>query len=127
MNSERAGLPKVFSDNQFLIMFEAQTENSVVIYYGENLPNMPVRRDSGNNMLQSLPTALKEIFQDACLEAVNKSDVVYRHGMIKAPTGDSILYRSIFMPLRSDTQPDRIYVFGAFSNETGGTELLAAA
>ena len=116
----------VFTENHFLIMVDAHTSNTVVIFYGDNLPNMLHQNNLGNSLQQTLPASLKGIFQDACLEAVKTSDVVYRHGMITAASGDSVLYRSIFMPLWSDSQTDRIYVFGAFSNEEGATELLAA-
>lgn len=117
----------VFTESQFLIMFEAHTSNSVVIFYGSDLPNMLHQRNGENSMQQTLPASLKSIFQEACLETVDKGDMVTRHGAITASSGDSVLYRSIFMPVRSDSQPDRIYVFGAFSNEKGCTELLAAA
>ncbi len=127
VKADRVDELDVFTDNQFLIMFEAHTSNSVFIFYGGELPKLRIRRNLESSMQQTLPKALKATFQDACLEAVSISDVVYRHGMITASSGDSVLYRSIFMPLRSDSQPDRIYVFGAFSNEQGGTELLAAA
>lgn len=127
VKADRVDELDVFTDNQFLIMFEADTSNSVFIFYGGDLPNMMDRRNMGNTVQQTLPASLKGIFQDACMEAVDKADAVYRHGMIIASSGDSVLYRGIFMPLRSDSQPDRIYVFGAFSNEEGGTELLAAA
>ena len=117
----------VFTENQFLIMFEAHTSNSVIIFYGDDLPDMLDRHNAGNSMQQNLPASLKGIFQDACREAVDRGGVVHRHGMITASSGDSVLYRSIFMPLRSDNQADRTYIFGAFSNQEGGTELLAAA
>ena len=127
VEADMANEQDVFTEDQFLIMFEAHTSNSVVIFYGGELPKLRIRRNLENSMQQTLPKALKKTFQDACMEAVSISDVVYRHGMITASSGNSVLYRSIFMPLRSDSQPDRIYVFGAFSNEQGGTELLAAA
>ncbi len=122
-----AGGQEIFTENQFLIMFDVYSTNSVVIFYGSELPNAPLRRNVGNSLQSTLPATLKEIFHDACMAAVDSGDVVYRHGMISAPSGAGVLYRSIFMPLRSPSHSDRIYVFGAFSNEDGGAELLAAA
>lgn len=118
---------EVFAENQFLILFEAATSNSVVIFYGSELPNLLFRRNVGNNLQQNLPAALKGIFFSACMEAVNTGEAVYRHGKISTSFGGGVLYRSIFMPLRSGNHSDRIYIFGAFSNEEGGGELLAAA
>ena len=118
---------EIFTEHQFLIMFETYSTNLVIIFYGSELPEMLVGQTVGNNMRQSLPMALKDVFQEACMEAVDGGDVVYRHGMINAPSGAGVLYRSIFMPLRSGSDPDRIYIFGAFSNEAGGGERLAAA
>lgn len=125
--SEMMEAQEIFTGNQFLIMFEAYSTNLVIIFYGSELPEMLVGQAVENNMRQSLPMALKNVFQEACMEAVNDGDVVYRHGMINAPSGAGVLYRSIFMPLRSGSDPDRIYIFGAFSNEAGGGEQLAAA
>ena len=118
---------EVFTANQFLIMIEAYTSNTVVIFYGSELPNMLVRRNLGNSLRQTLPSALRKIFRDACMEVVEHGAAVYRHGMISPSSGGGVLYRSIFMPLRSGSRSQHIYVFGAFSNELGGTERLAAA
>lgn len=116
---------EVFTDNQFLIMFEASSTDLVVIFYGDDLPNMLVRRNLGNSLKNSLPPAMKDIFHDACMEAIDHGDAVYRHGMIGTPSGASVLYRSIFMPLRTESDPNRVYVFGAFSNEADGGRLAA--
>lgn len=124
---DMAGEHEVFTENQFLIMLEAYSTNTVVIFYGNELPNMLARRHVGNSLQRTLPAALRDIFHEACREAVDNGDVVYRHGMIGTPSGADVLYRGIFMPLRSASNPDRIYVFGAFSNEAGGAERLAAA
>lgn len=123
MSEER----EVFTANQFLIMIEAYTSNTVVIFYGGDLPNMLVRRNLGHSLRQTLPSALREIFRDACGEVAERGEAVYRHGMIITSSGDGVLYRSIFMPLRSGSRSQHIYVFGAFCNEPGGTERLAAA
>lgn len=118
---------EAFTENQFLILFEPRSSNSVMIFYGNELPTMPGRRNVGNSLQQTLSPSLRNTFRDACVEAVEKGDVVHRRGMIDTPSGATVLYRSIFMPLRSGGQSDRIYVFGAFSNQEGGAELLAAA
>lgn len=126
-NSKMMEGREIFTENQFLIMFEAYSTNLVVIFYGSELPDMLVGQTIGHNLKQSLPMALKDVFLEACMEAVDGGDVVYRHGMISVPSGAGVLYRSIFMPLRSGSDPDRIYIFGAFSNEAGGGEHLTAA
>lgn len=125
-SAEMADEYEVFTDNQFLIMYEASSTDLVVIFYGDDLPNMLVRRNLGNSLKHSLPPAMKNIFHDACMEAIDHGDTVYRHGMISTPSGDGVLYRSIFMPLRTETDPNRVYVFGAFSNEAGAAGRLAA-
>lgn len=124
--ADPAGEREVFAENRFLIMLEAHSMNPVVIFYGSELPNMPVRRKVGNSLQNSLPAALRDIFHDACMAAADNGDVVYRHGAIGAPCGAGVLYRGIFMPLRSASHPASTYVYGAFSNEKGGAELLAA-
>ena len=118
---------EVLSANHFLIMIEAYSSNTVVIFYGSELPNMLVRRNVGKSLRKTLPSALREIFQDACTEVADNGEAVHRQGVISTSSGDGVLYRSVFLPLRSAGQPERIYVFGAFSNEQGGTLLLAAA
>ena len=118
---------KVLTENQFLILFEPYTSNSVVIFYGSELPNMLEQRNLGNDLQQTLPSCLRDLFHEACREAVEKGDVVYRDGSIYTPSGADVLYRSIFMPLRSDNFSNRIYIFGSFSNQDGGTALLAAS
>ncbi len=118
---------EVFTANQFLIMIEAHTSNTVVIFYGSELPNRLVRRNLGHSLRQTLPLALREIFRDACGEVLEHGETVYRHGKISTLPGDGVLYRSIFMPLRTGSHSEHIYIFGAFSNELGGTERLAAA
>ncbi len=124
---DMAGEHEVFTENQFLIMIEAYSTTPVVIFYGSELPNMLAPRHVGHSLQRILPAALRDIFHEACGEAADNGDVVHRHGMIGTPSGADVLYRGIFMPLRSASHPDRIYVFGAFSNEDGGAELLAAA
>ena len=125
--AHRAGQREVFTANQFLILFEPYSSNSVIIFYGHDLPELPLLRMAGKNLHETLPAALKGIFHGACMEAAGNGDAVYRHGSIRSPSGVDVQYRSIFMPLRSASQNDRIYIFGAFCSEQGGTELLAAA
>ena len=122
-----AGQREVFTANQFLILFEPDSSNSVIIFYGRDLPERPSLRMAGKNLHETLPAALTGIFHDACVEAAGNGDAVYRHGSIRLPSGVDVLYRSIFMPLRSASQNGRIYIFGAFCSEQNGTELLAAA
>lgn len=122
----KAGKQEVFTDNQFLIMADPYTENSVVIYYGNALPKVLGRRNVGKNVQSFLPDALKDIFLEACKEAAYSDNEVYRQGEITTVSCEGVLYRSVFMPLRSDSQNKHIYIFGAFSNETGATKLLAA-
>lgn len=117
---------ELFTENQFLIMVNADTTESVIIFYGSDLPNMLGPDNVGNSLQRTLPAALKDIFQDACMEAVNNGNAVYRNGMVDTPSGNDVLYRSIFMPLRAVSHPARVYVFGAFSNESGGERLVAA-
>ena len=107
-------------------LWDEARSGTVVIFYGSELPNMLVRRNLGNSLRQTLPSALRKIFRDACMEVVEHGVAVYRHGMISPSSGGGVLYRSIFMPLRSGSRSQHIYVFGAFSNELGGTERLAA-
>ena len=121
------GEQEALAENQFIILFEPRSSNSVVIFYGSELPQMLGPRNLGNGLQQTLPLCLRDTFREACMEAVEKGDVVYRDGRINTLSGADVLYRSIFMPLRSGSQSDRIYIFGAFSNEAGGAELLAAA
>lgn len=118
---------KGFTENQFLILFEPYPSNSVVIFYGAELPDLPILRVVGKNLHETLPAVLRDIFHDACLEAADSGDAVYRHGMIRPPSGAHALYRSIFMPVRSESHADRIYIFGAFSIKEDGAKLLAAA
>ena len=126
-SAHRAGQREVFTANQFLILFEPYSSNSVIIFYGHDLPELPSLRMAGKNLHETLPAALTGIFHDACVEAAGNGDAVYRHGSIRLPSGVDVLYRSIFMPLRSASQNGRIYIFGAFCSEQNGTELLAAA
>lgn len=122
-----AGGQEIFTENQFLIMFDIYSTDSVVIFYGSELPNALTRRDVGKSLQCTLPATLKELFLDACMAAVESGEAICRQGMISALSGAGVLYRSIFLPLRAASYADRIYVFGAFSNEDGGAELLAAA
>ena len=116
-----AGEQEEFMENQFLIMFDINLKNPVVIFYGSELPKVVGQREADTGLQLFLPAALSEIFSDACMEAINNGAVIKRHGMINTPSGASVLYRSIFMPLRSEKEhPDYTYVFGAFSNEDGG-------
>ncbi len=125
--AHRAGQREVFTANQFLILFEPYSSNSVIIFYGHDLPELPSLRMAGKNLHETLPATLRSIFHGACTEAAGNRDAVYRHGSIRSPSGVDVHYRSIFMPLRSASQNDRIYIFGAFCSERGGAELLAAA
>ena len=118
---------EVLSENHFLIMIEAYSSNTMVIFYGSELPNMLARRNVGENFRKTLPSTLREIFQDACMEVADNGEEVHRQGVISTSSGDVVLYRSVFLPLRSAGHPERLYVFGAFSNEQGGAALLAAA
>ena len=125
--TDLAGEQEVFTQNQFLINFDTYSNISVVIFYGSELPKAVGQRNVGTSLQSFLPTALSEIFSDACMEAVNSGDVVNRYGMIKTPSGASVLYRSIFMPLRSEkNHPDFTFVFGAFCIEDGGGEHISA-
>ena len=124
-NAVKAGQQDVFTENQFLIMIDPNTEYSVFIFYGHALPQVPGRRNAGISAQNFLPNALKDIFLDACEETVDSDKEVYRQGEITTASGESVLYRSIFMPLRSDNL-EHNYIFGAFSNETGATDLIAA-
>ena len=118
-----AGEQKEFTENQFLIMFDINLKNSVVIFYGSELPKLVGQRKVDTGLQRFLPAALAEIFSDACKEAINNCAVIECHGMINTPSGVSVLYRSIFMPLRSEKEhPNYTYVFGAFSNEGGGRD-----
>ena len=125
--ANKAGKREVFTENHFLIRIDPASENSVVIFYGDGLPNPPGRRIEGKSLRHCLPAVLRDIFQDACMEAAGHGDVVYRQGEISTLSGARVLYRCIFMPLRSEGHPDHVYIFGAFSNEAGGGERLAAA
>ena len=122
-----AGQREVFTAIQFLILFEPYSSNSVIIFYGHDLPKLPSLRMAGKNLHETLPAALKGIFHVACMEAAGNGNAVYRHGSIRSPSGVDVLYRGIFMPLRSASQNDRIYIFGSFSCERGGADFLAAA
>ncbi len=123
--SGKAGGQDVFTDNQFLIRTAPMSDNSVVMFYGDALPKVPGRRNMGISVQNFLPNALKDIFREAYEEAANSDKEVYRQGEITTASGESVLYRSIFMPLRSDNL-EYNYIFGAFSNETGATDLIAA-
>ena len=120
-----AGEQEILTENQFLILVDAHLPNSVVIFYGSDLPKLVGQRNVRRSLQSFLPVALSGIFSDACMEAVNNGDVVNRHGMINTPSGASVFYRSIFMPLRSENKhPDCTYVFGAFSSEDVGGERI---
>ena len=53
----------IFTENQFLIMHDADSSKSVVIVYGGELPNMLGRSPVGNRLQCTLPITLKDIFQ----------------------------------------------------------------
>ena len=125
-NAVEAGKQMIFTDNQFVIMVDPYLANSVFIFYGNALPNVLGRRNVGINVQNFLPHALKDIFLEAYKEAAKSNKEVYRRGEITIASCEGVLYRSVFMPLRSDRQNNHKFIFGAFSNETGSTELLAA-
>lgn len=116
----------ILAENQFLIMVDDNPLNSVIIFYGSDLPNQPAYRDADSNLQLSLPASLRSLFQDACREAVESLEVVYRQGKISTKSDVGVLFRSIFLPLRSGHNPERCYVFGSFSNDVGGGDSLAA-
>lgn len=125
-NAVEAGKQMIFTDNQFVIMVDPYLANSVFIFYGNALPNVLGRRNARISVQDFLPNALKAIFIEAFNEAAKSDKEVYRQGEITTASGEGVLYRSVFMPLRSDSQNKHNYIFGAFSNESGFTELLAA-
>ena len=125
-NAVKAGKQEVFTENQFLIRADPNAAIYVFMIYGNALPKVLGGLHLGMSVQNFLPNALKDIYLEACLEATNSDNEVYREGEITTASGEGVLYRSVFMPLRSDGKSKHIYIFGAFSNETGATELLAA-
>lgn len=123
-----AGTQQIFTDNQFLILFDTHLNNSVVLFYGSKLPKAVGPRHMGSSLQGFLPTALSRVFSDAIMKAVNNDTVVNRDGTINTKCGASLLYRSIFMPLRlGEDHPNCTYVFGAFSHQRSDSEHISAA
>ena len=57
--ANKASKREVFTEKHFLIRVDAASENSVVIFYGADLPESPGRRTEGKGLRHSLPAVLK--------------------------------------------------------------------
>ena len=101
--------------NEFLVHFDDDAVNPAFMVCGDDIA-LPLGEDGATD------PALRDMFREACTEAVRGGDMVFREGTAKTAPNIAVNYRCSFMPVRSDRLTGIIYIFGAY-----GTKALTAA
>ena len=112
------GLPDVdeIGSHNFLLKCDADPGLSVFILSGDAVQTDLGGRPIGATLKESVPIEIAETLCMACAEAVVQEKPVFGAGSYKSESGKEVLYRTVFMPVRSSDLFDTGYVFGAFSS-----------
>lgn len=123
--SQRQGKPPVlrdldlsadhdFRDRFILVRTEQRLEKSIIVLCGEAV-QAACRVDLlGKTLLQALPTAVSRKLCHAWADAHRQVKPIEIDGRFETCPGVGILYRSVFLPVRGDNDPDSAYACGTF-------------
>ena len=103
-----------FRQRFILVRTDQRLEKSIIVLCGEAV-QAACRVDLlGKTLLQALPTAVGRKLCRAWSDARRQTAPVEIDGRFETCPGVGILYRSVFLPVRGDNDPDCGYACGTF-------------
>lgn len=103
-----------FRDRLILVRTDQRLEKSIIVLCGEAMQAACKVDLLGKTLLQALPSAVGRKLCRAWSDAQRQVAPVEIDGRFETCPGVGILYRSVFLPVRGDNDPDYGYACGTF-------------
>jgi hypothetical protein len=81
----------------------------------------------GTTLQDVVPIEVRQELSEACAAAHLQGNAVRREGAFTSASGTEVRYRSLFMPVRSDSRYDHRFIFGIFGRRDYGAAEAAVA
>ncbi len=104
-------------DGEFFIMVDGDNHGSVFIVFGADIPLCPGEHGIGSSVARAVAPSQRDMFCEACAEAVRDGVAVHREGKNNVPLHETVRYRCNFPPMRSGLDVGNMYIFGAFGSK----------
>lgn len=123
--AELLGHHRVMAAQEFLLKTDPIPRLSVFILCGDALRAL-LGQPVGASLWDRMPRAARDTLSRACGGAMKQGAPIREEGAFEIAAGVEIRYRGIFLPLRSRSQADPDYLFGAYGCRTFGAMAPAA-
>jgi len=112
---------------EFLLKADSNPGLSVLVMHGDGLRPGRGGTALGLTLCDAIPMELRDELSEACAAAQLQEDAVGKEGAFTSASGTEVRYRSIFMPVRSDSGYDHKFIFGVFGKREYGEAEAAVA